>query len=370
MNKTKTLIGITGNIATGKSVVRRMLVNAGALGLDADVIAHRVIYPQGPAFKAVVEAFGSSILDNNGEIDRARLGEIVFQDPEALARLEAIVHPAVTDALHKRLDQAECSLAALEAIKLIEAGLGKICNAVWVAHTPPEVQLERLIRTRGLSQSEAQTRISAQPPQNKKLEQADWVIHTDGAFQRTWKQVSDALNDTIQQKDLGTSPAQARETADPCAYDLPHDELLGFLKSHAGASITSLYEALGLGMVQPLLNKGRLEAILLWEEWNFTASLTQVLPSKALLADMANVMEAYRTAAQRQGCELLMLDNELLSGFDLNPGVLGYEQAGPADLGYPAWRAAVQKIKGPAQESVWVRVLTEPLEADGNFLLK
>ena len=370
MKKTKTLIGITGNIATGKSVVRRMLANAGALGLDADVIAHRVIYPQGPAFQPVVETFGEGILNKNGEIDRTRLGEIVFHDPGELARLEAIVHPAVTDAIHNRLEHTQCSLAALEAIKLIEAGLGKTCNAVWVTHAPREVQLDRLIRSRGLRQSEAQTRISAQPPQGEKLDRADWVIHTDGAFQHTWNQVTNALNDTIHKKDLGTPTSNTRQTAPPAAYDLPHDELLRFWKAQAVASISSLYEALGVGMIQPLLNEGRLGALLLWEEWNFTAMLTRVLPSEALLADLANVMEAYRAAARRQGCEILMLANELVSGFDLDPGALGYTHATPETLGYPAWRIAAQKNKGTDHESVWTQVLAAPLEADGNFQLK
>ena len=145
MKHTRNLIGITGNIATGKSVVRRMLANAGALGLDADVIGHRMIYPQGPAFQEVLTAFGGGILNENGEISRTSLGEIVFKNPDQLAKLEAIVHPAVTDAIQKRLAHSQSPLVALEAIKLLEAGLGEICNAVWVSHAPHTTQLERLM---------------------------------------------------------------------------------------------------------------------------------------------------------------------------------------------------------------------------------
>lgn len=364
MKNTNTLIGITGNIATGKSVVRRMLANVGALGLDADLIAHRMIYPQGPAFQDVLAAFGEEILNQKGEISRARLGEIVFNNPDQLARLESIVHPAVAKAIRKRLDLVQPPLAALEAIKLLEAGLGKICDAVWISHAPQHVQLERLMHTRGLKEDEAWARINVQAPPEKKLRRADVVINTDGPFERTWAQVIEGLNDTIQEKGLdfprGVSP--------PSAYDCPTNELLGFWEAQASEALAGLFEALGLQMVQPLVREGRLRALLLWTDWNFTATLTRVVPDEALLADIATMIEAFRAAALRQECELLLLPDEIVQDFDLKPVSMGFRRQRPLDLPYPAWRSAAKTVGSTGW--VWAQVLSRPLEADGNFQLK
>ncbi len=108
------LIGLTGNIATGKSVVRRMLVNHGALGLDADLIAHRTQYPGGKAYQAIINTFGSDILSPEKEISRAKLGEIVFADPDRLIVLEALVHPAVTADIEERIEQATLPIVVIE----------------------------------------------------------------------------------------------------------------------------------------------------------------------------------------------------------------------------------------------------------------
>ena len=368
MKNTMTLIGITGNIATGKSVVRRMLSNAGALGLDADVIAHRMIYPQGPAFQAVMGTFGKGILNHNSEINRAKLGEIVFNDPNQLEILDSIVHPAVTSAIQHRLAHTQAPLAALEAIKLVEAGLDEICDAVWVSHAPREVQLKRLLETRGVTEEGAQTRINAQPPQGGKLARADLVIDTDGPFQSTWTQVIEGLNDTIQAKDLKASLSLSGRTFSPCAAHLPHDELLAYWEDHSGENAPSLYKALGSWMVQPLVLEGRIQALLLWEDWNFTATLARVLPGKALLTDLASIMETFSTAARRQGCELLLLTEALVSSYDLNPTPLGFKQQKPANLGYPAWRDAAQALDTGG--GIWAQILHRPLEAEGNSQLK
>lgn len=364
MKNTNTLIGITGNIATGKSVVRRMLANAGALGLDADVIAHRMIYPRGPAFRDVLAAFGEKILDPNGEISRARLGEIVFQNPDKLARLESIVHPAVTKAIHKRLNLGQPPIAGLEAIKLLEAGLGKICDAVWISHAPQHVQLERLVHTRSLTEDEAWARINAQAPPEEKLSQADVVINTDGPFERTWAQVIEGLNDTIQEKDLDFP----RGVSAPSADDYSVNELLEFWEALTSEARAGLFEALGLQMVQPILREGRLGALLLWTNWNFTATLTRVVPDEALHADLAAMIEAFRAAALRQECEILLLTDEMVQDFNLKPGSMGFGRQRPHDLPYPAWRSAAKTVGSTSW--VWAKVLSRPLEADSNYQLK
>lgn len=370
MKNMTTLIGITGNIATGKSVVRRMLTNAGAFGLDADVIGHRMIYPSGPAYQDVVNAFGEEILADNGEISRTRLGKIVFNNPDQLAKLESIVHPAVSSAVQQRIRTAHSPLAALEAIKLLEAGLGEICDTIWVSHAPQETQLERLLHTRHLTEDEAWTRINIQPPQEEKLEQADVVIHTNGPFHRTWDQVIKGLNDTIKEKKIGTAPPLALSSgyAGPSIQDLPFNKLLELWEGQAVEKPPSLFEALGLRMVQPLTYEGQLHTLLLWEDWNFTATLTHVLPGKALLADFSIVREAFSAAARSQGCEILLLPNELVKSFDIRPETLGFTHWKPDDLPYHAWRFAAQSLA--EGERIWAAILTNPLETDDDFQLE
>ena len=129
MTPRRTLIGLTGNIATGKSAVARMLASLGAAVIDADRVAHAVMAPGGAAYAAVVDAFGPEILNPGGTVDRRRLGDIVFRDPAALARLEAAVHPAVLLEVGRRIAAAEAGVVLVEAIKLIEAGMHRAYDA-------------------------------------------------------------------------------------------------------------------------------------------------------------------------------------------------------------------------------------------------
>jgi dephospho-CoA kinase len=192
------VIGLTGNIATGKSVVAGMLQALGAQVIDADEVAHEVIRTGTPAWQQVVDLCGEEILRPDGEIDRARLGQRVFADPEELARLEQIVHPEVIAECALRLELPTAEAAAgvaqpqvtiLEAIKLIEAGMASQCDEVWVVDCPREVQLQRLTEKRGLSVEQAELRIDAQPPQAEKVAVADVVIDNSGTLAETRAQV-------------------------------------------------------------------------------------------------------------------------------------------------------------------------------------
>jgi dephospho-CoA kinase len=184
MKRRHFLIGLTGNIATGKSLVAQMLAELGARVIDADQVAHAVMLPGGAAYGTVVEAFGSDILsetDAGGTIDRAKLGAIVFSDPAALRRLEQAVHPATVAAVNRLIAAATERVVVVEAIKLIEAGMHRPYEALWVVTAPREVQIARLMATRGLSQAEAALRVEAQPPQAEKAALADLVIANDGS---------------------------------------------------------------------------------------------------------------------------------------------------------------------------------------------
>lgn len=182
MTPRRTLIGLTGNIATGKSAVARMLAGLGATVIDADRVAHEVMEPGGAAYAAVVDAFGPEILNPGGTVDRRRLGEIVFRDPAALARLEAAVHPAVLLEVGRRIAAAEAGVVVVEAIKLIEAGMHRAYDALWVVTAPRKVQIERLVRERGMTHDEATLRVDAQPPQEEKAALADRVLVNDGTL--------------------------------------------------------------------------------------------------------------------------------------------------------------------------------------------
>lgn len=191
------IIGLTGNIATGKSTVARLLRRLGAEVIDADRVAHDTMAPGTAVWEAIRRTFGPEVILPDGKVDRRKLGGIVFRDPAALARLEAIVHPAVGVALAEQLRSLRerprpPRVVVVEAIKLLESGLDKICDAVWIVTAPRAVQIERLMRTRGLTPQEAALRIDAQSPVEPKLPRADVVIVNDGSLEDLQRQVQQA----------------------------------------------------------------------------------------------------------------------------------------------------------------------------------
>jgi dephospho-CoA kinase len=192
------VIGLTGNIATGKSTVACMLRDLGATVIDADRVAHDVMRAGTPVHRAVVATFGPQVLRPDGEIDRARLGAIVFSDPQALAQLEAIVHPAVLEEVARRIAAAPTPLVVVEAIKLIESGMADAFDTLWVTTCSPEEQVQRLMADRGLSRQDAEQRVHAQPSQEAKIARADVVIYTDGSLERTRAQVEAAWRDLLE----------------------------------------------------------------------------------------------------------------------------------------------------------------------------
>jgi len=186
------IVGLTGNISTGKSTVARMLAELGAETIDADKVAHEVMRAGTPVHAAIVEAFGREVLAPDGQIDRERLGKIVFAGPAALARLEAVVHPATLEAVARRIAATESDVVVVEAIKLIEAGMADAYDSLWVTTCRPEQQVERIVATRGLSRVEAMQRVRAQSSQAEKIARADVVIDTSGTLAQTRQQVQEA----------------------------------------------------------------------------------------------------------------------------------------------------------------------------------
>jgi dephospho-CoA kinase len=157
-------IGLTGPIGCGKSTVASWLADRGAIVIDADEVAREVSAPGQPAHDAVIAAFGDAVRLDGGRLDRAALARVVFSDPEALDRLEAIVHPVVRLrilALIADADAADEPAVVIEAIKLVEGGLSTLCDEVWLVTCAPTVQRDRVI-TRGATAEDADRRIAAQ----------------------------------------------------------------------------------------------------------------------------------------------------------------------------------------------------------------
>lgn len=185
----KYVIGLTGNIAVGKSVVRQMLQHLGAYTVDADSMGHQAMSPGAPAYKPVVETFGKMIVGSDGRINRAALGNIVFSNPAALAKLESITHPVIRKAVDTLVSRSKQRVVVIEAIKLLEGDLKDACDAVWVVNSTPQTQYRRLVGKRKMSENDAKQRILSQNKQADKVKQADVVIQNDGNIEDTWKQV-------------------------------------------------------------------------------------------------------------------------------------------------------------------------------------
>jgi len=183
------VIGLTGNIAAGKSTVAAMLGRLGACVIDADQLAHQVMRAGTEVYRVIVMRFGEGVLDPNGEIDRSALGGIVFSDPDALRDLERLVHPAVIEETRLRLRECRNCVCVVEAIKLLEAGMDALCDVVWVVTASRGQQIDRLMRERHLTAAQAQARIEAQPSPEAKLARADVVIDNSGSLEEAWAQV-------------------------------------------------------------------------------------------------------------------------------------------------------------------------------------
>jgi dephospho-CoA kinase len=193
-------IGLTGPIGCGKSTVASWLRELGAVVIDADVVAREVTGPGSPAAAAIVEAYGPQLLRPDGSLDRAALGRIVFADPAALSRLEAIVHPAVRPVILERIEAAAERGApgvVVEAIKLVEGGLAALCDKVWLVTCDEEAQLRRLV-ARGSDRGDAEARIAAQSGLVERLTPAATrVIDASGPISEARERVRAAWREAV-----------------------------------------------------------------------------------------------------------------------------------------------------------------------------
>ncbi|MBD9734094.1 dephospho-CoA kinase [Streptomyces sp. H28] len=191
-------VGLTGGIGAGKSEVSRLLVERGAVLIDADRIAREVVAPGTPGLAAVVETFGEQVLAEDGSLDRARLGSIVFADQEKLAALNSLVHPLV-GARSKELSEAapEDAVVVHDVPLLTENGLAPLYDLVVVVDASPDTQLDRLVRLRGMTEEDARARMAAQATREQRRAVADIVIDNDVPLDELTRRVDEVWAELV-----------------------------------------------------------------------------------------------------------------------------------------------------------------------------
>ncbi|MFE2591692.1 dephospho-CoA kinase [Streptomyces anthocyanicus] len=191
-------VGLTGGIGAGKSEVSRLLVEHGAVLIDADRIAREVVAPGTPGLAAVVAAFGEDVLAEDGSLDRPKLGSIVFADPEKLAVLNGIVHPLVRErstALEEAA--AEDTVVVHDVPLLTENGLAPLYDLVVVVDAAPATQLDRLMRLRGMTEQDARARMAAQATREQRREIADVVVDNDVPLEELRRRVEEVWDELV-----------------------------------------------------------------------------------------------------------------------------------------------------------------------------
>jgi dephospho-CoA kinase len=364
----KYVIGLTGNIATGKSVVRKMLEHLGAYGIDADALAHRAMAKGAPGHELVLKAFGDWILDAEGQIDRARIAKIAFSDPEALGRLETIVHPLVAHAVDLLIRRAKQSVVIIEAIKLLESDLISGCDTTWVVDAPEELQVARLMHKRNMQEAAARQRIAAQAPQAIKLRSAKVVIRNEGSFEDTWNQVQVAWGKIPRAEEpLLEAPPPTRPGQILVRRGRPQDadEIARFITrvSHGKKRMSrqDVMATFGEKAYLMIERGGKLAGVAGWQVENLVTRIDELYFEPGLPLDQAipALMEAVETASAELQSEasLLFLPPYLAQHAGAWRSV-GYKPQTIQGLGVRAWQeAAVESM--PRGASLWFKRLRE-----------
>jgi dephospho-CoA kinase len=349
----KYVIGLTGNIATGKSVVRKMLEHLGAYGIDADALAKRAIAQGAPGYKPVVNTFGNWILNSEQQIDRARLGRIVFSDSYALELLESIVHPLVREAVDVLVKRSNQMVIVIEAIKLLESPLRKNCDTIIVTYAPPEVQLARLMQKRDMDEADARQRIGAQSSQEEKMLAADLLIRNEGSFEDTWHRVLSAWKTMF--PDTPPIQLEMKVAADgtmAVGKARPHeaDEIAEFVKKVNPKTRLrtrdDIMAAFGEKAFLMLKTGNRLSGIAGWQVENLVARIDDVHldPRISLVGGMKVILSEVERSSRDLQCEvsLLFLPPNLARHHAVWKE-LGYELRTINSLGVKAWQEAAQE---------------------------
>jgi dephospho-CoA kinase len=348
----KYIIGLTGNIATGKSVVRRMLEHLGAYSIDADSLSHRAIARGAPGYQPVIDEFGKWILRADGEIDRPKLAQLVFREPQALEKLEDIIHPLVGQAVEIFINRATQKVIVVEAIKLLESNLKNKCNSIWVTYAPENVQVERLMRKRGLSREQAFERIHVQSPQSEKIAAAGVVIRNTGSYDDLWKQVTEAWKQIAAAAEVTPATGQLISGGLKVQRGRPRDsqaiaELVTRLsKGQRRMKADDVMEAFGDKAYLMLQSNGKLVGLAGWQVENLVSRTTDLYLDAEVdvpAALQALVSEVERASTELQSEASLVFPPVNLAVNNALWKKLGYEQRTPQTLGVQAWQEAASE---------------------------
>jgi dephospho-CoA kinase len=367
----KFVIGLTGNIATGKSVVRRMLEHLGAYTIDADALTHRAYAKGAPGYQQVIDSFGKWLVNKDGEIDRSKLGSLVFNNPDAMTQLEVIVHPLVRQATEMLIKRSIQPVIVIEAIKLLEGDLRNVCDSIWVTNAPEETQVERLMRKRGMNRDQALERIHMQSAQSVKVAVANIVVTNNGSFDALWKQVSAAWKEivpggNVAESDPAAEPVTETTTAKPASAEPKTGGVLSVKrgKPKNSAAIAELITRLSKGTRKMTADNvmeqfGEKAFMLLqldqkivglagWQVENLVTRTTDIFLEEYVNQQKALEMlinEVERASSELQSeASLIFPLNELAAQEALWKG-LGYEKRTPETLGVQAWQDSAIEAK-------------------------
>lgn len=354
----KYVIGLTGNIATGKSVVRKMLEHLGAYGIDADALSHRAISKGAPGYQPVLDTFGRWILTKDEQIDRTKLGRLVFSNPEAMGMLEDIIHPLVRQAVDILVSRAPQEVIVIEAIKLLESELKDFCDTIWVTDANITVQIERLIEKRKMSYEDAIKRILSQSDQTLKRDAADVVIKNNTSFEDAWKQVVSAWKIAIPipstEEDIQTQiPADGQlsvRRARPEEAQVIADFITQVSAGNRKLGKDDIMAAFGEKAFLFLLLGDRISGLLGLQVENLIARIDDLyLRKNVKLSDALGVMvNEVEKASKELQCEaaLLFLPPQLAKEKRIWQ-MLEYAPRTIKDLGVRAWQDAAQESRPP-----------------------
>ncbi len=350
----KYVIGLTGNIATGKSVVRRMLEHLGAYTIDADALSHRAIARGAPGYQPMLDIFGKWLVGKDGEIDRSKLGKLVFSDHEALEQLENIIHPLVKQAAAMLIQRAIQPVIVVEAIKLLESDVRKACDTIWVITAPEEIQVERLVRKRGLTKEQALERIRIQGAQSDKVAAANMVIHNTGSYEDLWEQIStewkkispSGTGDTIpsiKKTEAGEFSVQRGRPRDSAVIA---EIVTRLSKGQQKMKSEDVMAQFGDKAYLLLKLNNNVVGLAGWQVENLVARTTDLYledainPAKAL---DALIKEVERASGDLQAEASLLFPSLALATQEAVLKALGYEPRTPDTLGVQAWQDAADE---------------------------
>lgn len=352
----KTIIGLTGNIATGKSVVRKMLEHLGAYSIDADALSHRAVARGAPGYQAVLNAFGKWVLDTSGEIDRVKLGRLAFSDPEAMSTLEDIVHPLVSQAIDMMVKRASQKVIVIEAIKLLESDLRNVCDTIWVVNVSQELQIKRLVEKRGMSADEAAQRIHFQSDQQQKIASANVVIQNHGSFEDTWKLVVAAWKKLNPQTDTMQVVVKSAEGEFSVVRGRPRDSVaIAELVTRLSGGVKTVAEddvmaAFGEKAFMLLQFAGKPVGVAGWQVENLVARTTEFFIDTSVTIEPALktlITEVERASLDLQCEASLLFLPPALAAHQNTWKQLGYEMRTPQTLGVQAWTDAAIESAQP-----------------------